>query len=32
MPLHIFFCDEVLLYFILRRVVVRSLNFNSNHI
>jgi hypothetical protein len=30
MQLHIFLCDEVLLYFILPRVVIQSLNLNSN--
>jgi hypothetical protein len=29
-PLHILLCDEVLLYFILRVEVVRSLNLNLN--
>jgi hypothetical protein len=29
-PLHILLCDEVLLYFVLRVEVVRSLNLNLN--
>jgi hypothetical protein len=29
-PLHILLCDEVLLYFILRVEIVRSLNLNLN--
>jgi hypothetical protein len=30
MPLHILLCDKVLLYFVLRVEVVRSLNLNLN--
>jgi hypothetical protein len=30
MPLHILMCDEVLLYFVLRVEVIRSLNLNLN--
>jgi hypothetical protein len=29
-PLHILLCDEVLMYFVLRVEVVRSLNWNLN--
>jgi hypothetical protein len=30
MPLHILLCDEVLLYFVLRVIVVCSSNYNLN--
>jgi hypothetical protein len=32
MPLHILLCDEVHLYFILRKEVVQNFNLNLNHI